>query len=159
MPLNTYKYFSTITVHFERSKFAKHWLGQDTTLEDTEARMLRLLELTASYLVVLCSGWRWWGRCFLLSLGVTIVRGCVRSGVASISGSCCSSCDSYRSRPGNRNCSSCWGIGSGNCVSSYRGLMDSVASNCSWMRVGYTRSWLLAIVWSRRINIIQFIKN
>lgn len=82
----------------------------------------------------------------MLSLGITIVRGCVRSGVASISGSCCSSCDSYRSRPGNRNCSSCWGIGSGNCVSSYRSLMDSVASNCSWMRVGYTRSWLLAVL-------------
>lgn len=112
-----------------------------------------------SYLVVLGGSWRWWGGCFLLPLGIAIVRRCVCGGVAAISSRCRSSCHSYRSRPGNRNGGSCWGIGSGDCVGSYRGLMDSVAGHCRRMRVGYTRSWLLATRWSRRTNIIQLIKS
>jgi len=99
-----------------------------------------------THLVILRSDRRWWRRSFLLPLGITIICSCVRCRITSVCSSCCSSCNSHWSRPGYRNCSCCWSIGCSNGVRSNWCLVDSVASNCSWMGIGYTRSWLLAIL-------------
>lgn len=101
---------------------------------------------SGTHLVILCGDRRRWRRSLLLPLRVAVVCSRVCRGIPAIGSGCGSSGHGHRGRPGHGHRGCGRGIGCGDRVRRHRRLVDSVAGNRGRMGIGYTRSWLLAVL-------------